>query len=264
MYLDYWGFKTHPFINVPNRNVFFHSPQHEEAIHRLLYNVEHRKGVAMITGEVGCGKTTLIRALINYLPENKYTVVNISNPALDPTDLVRAVLLKLGDNAESQSKTLLLDRLQRNLESNARKKMEMVLAIDEAHMIRDNSTLDEIRMMLNMHSEGRTLLTMILLGQPPLLKKISELHPLNERISMRINLEPLDFINSCKYILYRLRQAGAATGIFSRQAVRLIYEVAEGIPLRLNNICDRSLVVGMMRNSRLATAKVVRAALADL
>lgn len=264
MYLDYWGLHTPPFLNTPNRNVFFHSPQHEEAIHRLLYIVQHRKGVAMLTGEVGCGKTTLVRALTNYLAENKYNVLTISNPAVNPDDMIRAVLLRLGDNGKGDSKTLLLDRLRRLLEIHANQNMETVLVIDEAHMIRDNSTLDELRMMLNIQSEDQGLMTMILLGQPPLLRKISQLHPLNERINMRIHIEPLNYINTGKYILYRLKQAGAKNGMFSKESIETIYKASGGIPLRINNICDRSLLIGLTHKSRIVTVKMVEKALTDL
>jgi len=264
MYLNYWGLHTPPFLNTPNRDVFFHSPQHEEAIHRLLYIVQHRKGIAMLTGEVGCGKTTLVRALTNYLSQNKYDILTISNPAVNPNDLIRDVLLKLGDNGKGESKTLLLDRLRRFLEMHAEQGIETILVIDEAHMIRDNSTLDELRMMLNIQTEDQVLMTMILLGQPPLLEKISQLHPLKERINMRIHIKPLDYINTGKYILYRLKQAGAGNGIFSRESIGTIYQASEGLPLRINNICDRSLLIGLMHKSRMVTVKMVEEALADL
>ena len=134
MYLDYWGLHSPPFMNIPNGNVFFQSPQHMEALHRLLYIVKQRKGVVMISGEVGCGKTTLVRALENYLSKNNYFFVNIPNPALDPVDFIRAILLKLGDNAEGTSKTFLLNRLQQLLEASAEQEIETILVIDESHI----------------------------------------------------------------------------------------------------------------------------------
>lgn len=264
MYLEHWGLHSPPFINIPNGSVFFQSPHHIEALHRLLYVVKLRKGVVMISGEVGCGKTTLVRALEHYLPKNSYFFANISNPALDPIDFIRAVLLKLGDNAEGGSKTMLLNRLQHLLTGLAEQKIETVLVIDESHMITDNTTLDEIRMLLNIQSGSQALMTMILLGQPPLLAKLSQLHPLNERISMRILLKPLDLVNTGKYIFYRLKRAGAVSGIFSKEAVMKIFVASGGIPLRINNICDRSLLIGLMHKSKIVTARMVDEAMADL
>lgn len=264
MYLKHWELRAPPFLNVPDGAVFFPSPHHEEAMHRLSYVVQHRKGVAMISGEVGCGKSTLVRALEHFLPKNAYAILHISNPALDPVDMIRAVLLKIGDPAAGASKMLLLDRLQRLLETRSEQKIETVLVVDEAHMITENATLDEIRMLLNLQSGDRALLTIILLGQPPLLKKLSQLHPLDERINMRIHLKPLDLFNTGKYIMFRLKRAGALHGIFSREAVAEVYRFSAGIPLRINNVCDRSLLIGLMHKSRLVNAKMVREALMDL
>lgn len=264
MYLSYWGLHSPPFVNAPNGNLLFFSPQHEEALNRMKYVLQYRRGVVMISGEVGCGKTTLVRALRNHLPDGRYQVHLISNPALSPIDLIRAVLMQLGGNGDSESKVILLDRIQKILKERAEQQVVTVLAIDEAHVIAENETLDELRMLLNIQSEDEFLITIVLLGQPPLLARISQLHPLNERVGMRIRIEPFDPLNSGRYILFRMRQAGAASGIFSREAVQEIHGISGGIPLRINNICDRSLLVGMMERSRMVTRRIVKAALADL
>jgi len=264
MYLNYWGLHSPPFVNAPNGNLLFLSPQHEEALSRLKYVLQYRKGVVMISGEVGCGKTTLVRAMPHHLPEGRYRVHLIPNPALTPIDLIRSVLMQFGGNAESDSKAILLDRVQKILKTRASQGIETVLAIDEAHVIAENATLDELRMLLNIQSEEEFLITLVLLGQPPLLTRISQLHPLNERVSMKIRIDPLDLVQTGRYILYRLRQAGAGRGIFSKEAVLDILEIAGGIPLRINNICDRSLLIGMMEKSSLVTRKIVRTARVDL
>ena len=215
MYLEYWKLNHPPFANVPSRNAFFCSPQHEEALRRLLYVIEHRKGVAMLTAEVGCGKTTVTKALVDYLNKEQVQFAMISNPALPPEELLKAILLRLGGKAENGSKTLMLDQLQKILVANESAGRTTVLAIDEAHVIANRETLDEIRMLLNFQTDNEFLLTLILLGQPPLLRNISELKPLKERISVKYNLQPLDYQNTLRYLLFRLKNAGATRGIFT-------------------------------------------------
>jgi type II secretory pathway predicted ATPase ExeA len=251
---------------VPARDVFYRSPQHEEALRRLLYVVEHRKGVAMLTGEVGCGKTTVTKALANHLNRERVQFRMISNPALGPEDLLKAIVLKLGGSVENSngSKTLILDQLQRLLHQAETVGQNTVLAIDEAHVIGNRETLDELRMLLNIQSEDQFLLTLILLGQPPLLGNVARLQPLKERIAVKFNLEPLDLRNTMCYVLFRLKAAGADRGIFTREAVDLLHEFSGGIPLRINNLCDRSLLVGLMRGARVVDSRIVREAIEDL
>ncbi|MDM8535890.1 AAA family ATPase [Desulfobacterales bacterium HSG17] len=267
MYLKHWNLKEQPFLNVPKSGLFFPSPQHEEAVIRLSYVAQHRKGVAMLTGEVGSGKTTVARALMNHLPKDKFETQMIVNPALSPTDMLKAILLKFGENAEkaeSDSKPILLDRLQTRFAQNMKKGITTVLIIDEVHVIKDLSTFEELRMLLNMQSDDEFLVTLILLGQPLLLKKISELQPLKERISIKYHLEPLDSENTWEYIAFRLKNSGSVNNIFTKDAVRLIYETSEGIPLRINNLCDRSLLVGLMSGVMEIDVNIVNEAIEDL
>jgi type II secretory pathway predicted ATPase ExeA len=264
MYLNHWKLKRAPFTNVPTRSTFYRSPQHEEALRRLLYVIEQRKGVAMLTGEVGCGKTTVTKALANHLNKDRVQFQMISNPALQPEDLIKAILLKLGGTSLNGSKTLMLDELHKLLLQNEASGLNTVLAIDEAHVIGNRATLDELRMLLNYQSEETFLITLILLGQPPLLKSVSELQPLKERIAVKFNLEPLDFENSLRYVLFRLKRAGAARGIFTRQAVQQVFDYAGGIPLRINNLCDRCLLIGVVKKAKVVDTRVVREAIEDL
>jgi type II secretory pathway predicted ATPase ExeA len=174
-------------------------------------------------------------------------------------------LLKLGDNnSDNGSKTVLLDRLQKLLIQNGDQGISTVLAIDEAHVISNQATLDELRMLLNIQSEDEFLITLVLLGQPPLLKNISELQPLKERISIKFNLEPLDVDNTLRYVVFRLKSAGASRGIFTREAIEKLYEYSGGIPLRVNNVCDRCLLIGLMKKARVVDSKVVEDAIEDL
>jgi type II secretory pathway predicted ATPase ExeA len=264
MYLDYWGLKEQPFANVPDRDKFFRSNQHDEALVRLLYAVEQRKGAAMLTGKVGSGKTTISRVLMKKLSKGSYEVKSIVNPALSPVDLIRAILLELGEKAVNDSKTVLLSLLHDRLYRNADRRVITVLIIDEAHLIPDRSSFEELRMLLNLQSDDHFLITLIMLGQPPLLKKISELKPLKERISIKYDLSPLSLQDTIRYILFRLKITGASRGIFTKKAVIELYDHSEGIPLKVNNICDRSLLMGMMMKARVIDKSVVAYAVEDL
>jgi type II secretory pathway predicted ATPase ExeA len=219
----------------------------------------------MLTGEVGCGKTTVTKALSNHLGRDQFQFEILSNPALQPTDLIKAILLRLGDSSsDNGSKTVLLDRLQKLLVQNGEQGICTVLAIDEAHVISNQATLDELRMLLNIQSEDEFLITLVLLGQPPLLKNISDLQPLKERISIKFNLEPLDVENTLRYVVFRLKNAGASRGIFTREAIETLYEYSCGIPLRINNVCDRCLLIGLMKKAQVVDSKVVEDAIQDL
>lgn len=263
MYLDYWGLAKQPFENVPSDRIYL-SPQHEEALIRLIYAGEHRKGVAMLTGDVGSGKTTVAQTFMKQLSHDKYDVQIVSNPALNPADLLRAILMQFGDKADTDSKSVLLSNLEQRFLKNAERRLNNILIIDEAHVIDNQSTLDELRMMLNFHVNGHFLTTLILLGQPPLLDKISALQPLKERIGVKFHLDPLDLQNTMQYIIFKMKNAGAKRGAFSKQAVSALHEYSGGLPLRINNICDRCLLIGFMRQAQMIDTKIVNEAIEDI
>ncbi len=264
MYLEYWNLQKFPFENVPNPAFLYHSPQHEEALIRLLFATQNQKGAALLTGEVGSGKTTVSRALMNELSKDEYEVLAITNPALNSVELIKAIVLKLGLEANSNSKSTLLDSLNKRLVYNSDQGMSTVVIIDEAHVIESRATFEELRMLLNMQLEDRFLITMIMMGQPPLIKKISALKPLEERITIKYHLDPLNFENTVRYIVFRLKKAGASRGIFTKRSLRVIYQYSKGIPLRINNVCDRALLVGLMRKAKLIDSRVVLDAVEDL
>jgi len=264
MYTSYWGLSAAPFDNVPTEELFFQSPQHEEALVRLIYAVEHKKGLAVLTGEVGSGKTTISRVLYDYLNTDAFEVITLVNPALSPVDFYRAMLLKLGEPAEEDSKTILLNRFSQRLIQNFNHEINTVLIVDEAHLIKDRTILEELRMMLNLQHENQFLLTLLIMGQTPLDTNIASLRPLKERVAIRYDLKPLTFNDTARYILYRLKLCGSQRGIFTKAALTPLYEYSSGIPLRINNLCDRSLLIGMTRMARLVDSRIVRAAINDM
>ena len=264
MYKSYWGLSAAPFENVPTQALFYESPQHGEALVRLIYAVEHKKGLAVLTGEVGCGKTTISRVLYDYLRTDGFEVITIVNPALGPVDFYRTLLLKLGEPAEEDSKTILLNRFSQRLLQNFEREISTILIVDEAHLIKERAILEELRMMLNLQHADQFLVTLVLLGQTPLNASIAALKPLKERIAIRYELRPLTFEDTDRYILYRLNRCGAQRGIFTKAALTKIYKYSGGIPLKINSLCDLSLLIGMMRKARSVGIDAVQAAIDDL
>ncbi len=264
MYTSYWGLSAPPFENVPSQELFYESPQHEEALVRLVYAVEHKKGLAVLTGEVGSGKTTISRVLYDYLDNDGFEVISIVNPTLNPVDFYRAILMKLGEPVEEDSKTILLDRLTGRLIQNSKNDINTILIIDEAHLIKDRAILEELRMMLNLQDNNQFLITLLIMGQPALAANLASLKPLKERIAIRYDLKSLGFTDTARYILYRLKNCGAQRGIFTKQALEPIFHYSKGIPLKINNLCERSLLIGMLNKARVVDGGIVKEAIEDI
>jgi len=265
MYLDYWRLSCLPFENIPSSDLFFPSPQHEEALSRLLFAVHQGKGVSMLTGDVGCGKTTVSRIVARRLTNEGYTVRTIVNPALDPLDFLQSVALSMDPQAGTiTNKVALLARLESLLAASADNGAGAVLIVDEAHVIDNPATFEEIRMLLNLQADDRFFIKMVLIGQPPLREKIAALKPLKERIAVHYQIKTLSFGNMVRYILFRLKSSGSQRGIFTQKAVETVFDYSQGSPLRTNSVCDRSLLVGMMRQAKVVDSTIVKEAIEDL
>ena len=243
MYLKYWGFQKYPFENVPDPEFMFYSPEHKEALTRLVYAVKHRKGAVLLTGEFGCGKTMLSRVFIQQLPESEFDIGLITNPALVPIDFLKETLNQISLNSQSNSKHELLNILNNAMIENMKKGRTTLFIIDEAQSISEE-TLEEIRLLLNFQLNDRCLITLVLIGQPELRDKIRAYKQLNQRIANRYHLNPLNIDDTRAYITLRLEKAGQANNMFTPAAVEEIYNHSEGVPRIINNICDLALLVG--------------------
>jgi general secretion pathway protein A len=243
MYLEYWGFQKYPFENVPDPEFMFYSPEHKEALTRLLYAVKRNKGAVLLTGEVGCGKTMLSRVFIQQLAESEFDIGLITNPSLSPIDFLKEALNQIGLNSQSNSKPELLNILNIAMVENMKKGRSTLFVIDEAQMI-SGETSEEIRLLLNFQLNDRFLLTLVLIGQPELRDKIRAFKQLDQRIANRYHLNPLNIENTRAYIAMRLERAGQANNMFTPDAVDEIYNHSEGVPRVINNICDLALLVG--------------------
>ncbi len=257
MYKDYWGLMEYPFENLPNPGYLYKSPIHEEALTRLIYAIENRKGAAMLSGEIGCGKTTISRLLVQRLVKKDFQLALIENPCLPPDDFFREILYQFGLDSSTKSKREMIHLLNDYLYENLNKGMHSVIIVDEAQLISDVNTFEELRLLLNFQLNDRFLLALILIGQPELREKIKMLPQLDQRIAIRYHLQPLDIKEMVKFIFYRLQKAGAKRNMFTNDALQRIYEYSCGIPRKINNICDLSLLIGCGESVKFINTSIV-------
>jgi general secretion pathway protein A len=262
MYLEYWGFNEFPFENVPDPDFFYLSKSHEEALTRLIYAAEMRKGGAMLSGEIGCGKTTLSKVYVQELDSEKFDIGLIINPKLESKEFLQEVLYQFGINEVPDSKVECLRTLNEKMLDNLKEERETLLIVDEAQLL-DDSTFEEVRLLLNFQLNNRFLMTIILLGQPELRDKIKAIEQLDQRIAIKYHLTPFNLEDTVKYIIFRQKKAGKAENVFSKEAIQKIFEHTEGIPRRINNLCDLSLLIGFSTNEKLIGTKIVENIITD-
>jgi general secretion pathway protein A len=267
MYQDYFGFSEMPFHVTPNPRFLFLSPTHEEALQHLRYGIVEKKGFIVLTGEVGCGKTTLCRKLLEELEANdKYDTALLLNPRISEKQLLRGIMKELGEESKPSSSNDLLDKMNDILLERIHAGREIVLIIDEAQNL-SFEVLEMLRMLSNLETYDQKLLQIILMGQPELGLKLKEdrLRQLRQRVLVHYDLKQLNPNEVQLYILHRLSLAGSnGQTRFTPRAIRKIAKGSLGIPRMINNICDKSLLSSFIRNGNEVNWWDVRKALKDI
>ena len=241
MFEEFFGFAKRPFGKTPDPEFLYESSQHAEALARLEYAVEE-KDLGLLVGEIGSGKTTLSRALIDRLGDTR-PVILLINPRLTPAQLLRSIASGLGLKA-SRFRNELLDQIHTRLFELYEARREPVLMIDEAHLLPSKATFDEIRLLTNFQLDDQNLLSVLLIGQPELEEKLDRPYyaPLRQRIGLRYRLGPLTVEDTIAYIEHRVRVAGGVTNPFSREAMEEIHAVSGGIPRLINTLATTALL----------------------
>lgn len=265
MYLDFYGLRENPFNVTSDPSFLYLSHTHQEAIDHLLYGINQRKGFVEITGEIGAGKTTICRALLNQLDQKTKTSL-IFNSNLPENQLLEAILEDFGILPERRSKVLFLRQLNHFLMEQLSAGNNTVLIIDEAQNLR-SSALETIRMLSNLETEKEKLLQIILVGQPELRKKLSspKLLQLRQRISVRFHVNALKKNEIEKYIHHRLLIAGDDLKIgFTPEAIDEIYQYSKGIPRMINIACDKILLFGFAQEIYLIERNIVKKSIEEV
>ncbi|HVT58110.1 MAG TPA: AAA family ATPase [Thermoanaerobaculia bacterium] len=265
MYNEYYGFREPPFNITPDPRFLFFSDRHREAFNHILFGIRERKGFIQLTGEVGAGKTTVCRAILEELGPS-YRTALILNPCMTSTQLLRAILAEYGLQSSKADRVAYLSALNQFLLDELAAGNDVVLIIDEAQDL-DHELLEQVRLLSNLETDQRKLLQIVLIGQPELRDKLEArgLRQLRQRITVRYHLAPLTRLETDYYIQHRLRVAGG-NGLpnFSRWAIRGVYRYSRGIPRLINAVCDKALLCGFVTGSDQLRLEHVRRAIREL
>lgn len=266
MYCEYFGFRELPFTITPNPRFLFLSKNHREAYAHLFYGITNHMGFMELTGEVGSGKTTVIRTLLEQLDNDDCRTALIVNPCLSGQELMRSINREYGIPFEGLSSSELLQELNRFLLAENAAGRTVVLVIDEAQNL-EPRVLEQIRLISNLETETDKLIQIVLVGQPELgrLLERTELRQLSQRIAVRFHLKPMDAADTRAYIEHRLETAGGrfAVTIFPA-ALTKIFRYSGGLPRLINVVCDRSLLVAYGTSKRVISDRMVGLAISEI
>jgi general secretion pathway protein A len=267
MYKAFYNLKRNPFEITPDPSFLFPTKRHNEALAALYYGVRRHKGFVVLTGEVGTGKTLLLRCLLELLKRNNdVEYAYIFNGKLTPVEFLQYVAGDLGLPAVGKNKSELLLQLARYVIARSQKQLTTVLVVDEAHHL-SADILEEIRLLTNLETANQKLLQILLVGQPELDDKLDsiELRQLKQRIALRSHLAALDLSETKGYIERRIQLAGSphATKLFPQETVVAVYRHCGGIPRLINTICENALIAAYSKQAAIVTPEIIDAIAAD-
>ena len=265
MYKTFFGLQDFPFQVSPDPRFLCTTPQTREVFACLQYSISERKGFVVMTGEVGTGKTTLLKSVLSRFPAHQVSTAFVFNPKLDTLDFLEFVLTDFGIPPKERTKSGMLLQLTRWLIQRYRERATCVIAVDEAQTL-SQELLEEIRLLTNLETNSEKILQIVLSGQPELedILRLPNLRQLRQRIAFWCHTQPLTSAETRTYISERIRIAGGKDQFFSSEAVELIYENSKGIPRVVNQICEHSMIHAYVEQIKPIPARIIQAVVKDL
>jgi general secretion pathway protein A len=264
MYKEFYGLREKPFSKTPDPRFLYLSQGHREALARLQYVIEERE-IALLTGEIGCGKTTISRALMDSMGDD-FHFCFVFNPRLNAVEFLRGIARGLRVEKPSTAKDELLGEITREIYRFHQEGRCPVLVIDEAQMVPDREIFDEIRLLTNFQLDDRNLLSVIIMGQPELRRILAApvYEPFRQRIALSYHLKPLSLEETLEYLDFRVEVAGGSPGLFSPDAVQRIFELSGGVPRRINLVATNALLEGFGRDAAWVEGEIVEGLRSEL
>ena len=266
-YNTFFNFKIAPFSSAPDERFYFNSPYHSKALMKLIHVAETGRGLAVLIGDIGTGKTTISRKLLDYFStkeEYEVSLLVIIHSEITADWLLKKIALQLGAKVETNDKVKIIQHVYKRLIFLNSKNKKPVVMIDEANMLKNKEIMEEFRGLLNMQNEHGHLITFLMFGMPELDVNLQLDPPLYERISVKQILKPLDENATKGYILHRLKIAGRTEPLFTENAAKLIHHFSHGKPRLINTLCDNVLLECFLEKKTFVDDNIVKQIAIDL
>ncbi|MGA1845810.1 ExeA family protein [Deferribacter abyssi] len=263
---EFYGLKELPFNNTPDLKYFYKTKKHSLVLNKLNYLIDYKKGLGVVLGPIGTGKTILARLFFEELDPDKYdaALIVVVHSEVTSKWFLKKLCLQLGVQNIPTEKHEMVNALYQELSKINEMGKKVVILIDEAQMLSKKEVMEEMRGLLNFEDEKGKLITFVLFGLPELEDNLRQDKPLFQRVSMRFTLEPLSLDETSQYIKHRLEIAGLEEMIFDSEAVNKIYEYSKGIPRLINTICDNALFEGFLIKNHMIDKGLIEQVAQDL
>lgn len=265
-YLEFYGLEQEPFSNAPVSRFYYNSNQHAQALMRLTRAAREMKGLAVLVGDIGAGKTTLARKMLDGLPESEFeaALLVIIHSGITAQWLLRRIAQQLGVQKPAEEKLQILSQLYRRLLQIAESGKKAVVLIDEAQMLQTREIMEEFRGLLNLEIPERKLITFVFFGLPEIEDSLKLDPPLLQRVAMKFRLDAFDQKSSKEYIEHRLKLAGAQRPLFDEGALTTMYRFSHGIPRLINTLADNALFEGFIVKATTIQSEIIESIAVDL
>lgn len=247
-YLEFYNLKEYPFSTAVDSKFYYNSKQHSEAIIRVKYAIDTMKGLAVVVGDIGTGKTTLARRMLDELEEDKYeaALLVVLHSSVTADWIMKKIATQIGVEEPADAKVDLLGQVYRRLAEVHERGLKTAVLIDEAQMLKSKEIMEEFRGLLNMEASGGKLLTFILFGLPEMEEILSLDEPLKQRVAVKCRMRGFEESVTNEYIQHRLNIAGCTNNLFKSDSVHAIHHYSQGVPRLINTVCDNALLEGFL------------------